>query len=231
MFTPARDRNAPFDVDDVAGLVGRLGAHAPVPIQGRVVVVVAARRCAANAEDVAARAPHDEVNRASSSRGGPGVRAVVAATRTAIALGIHTSGGHAVRVVPARKTIRGPRRWRMGAARSNLGAAPSQLNERRTRPRAQPLGSASRWPRTLRPGATSAWSCSHGRWRLRAIRLIHLMRFERALTASTASHSVRLPRAADESRGRTPNMSVRRVCVRQGYRGTASRRARDLWHR
>ena len=50
--------------------------------------------------------------------------------------------------------------------------------------------------------------------------------FERALTEF---HSVKLPRAANESRWRIglPNMSVRKVCVRQGYRGTAPRRARD----
>ena len=50
--------------------------------------------------------------------------------------------------------------------------------------------------------------------------------FERALTEF---HSVKLPRAANESRWRIdlPNMSVRKVCVRQGYRGTAPRCARD----
>ena len=79
MFTPARDRNAPFDVDDVAGLVGRLGAHAPVPIERGVVVVVPRRRRAADAEDVAARASHDKIDRARGTGRGPGVRAVVAA--------------------------------------------------------------------------------------------------------------------------------------------------------
>ena len=79
MFTPARDRNAPFDVDDVAGLVGRLGAHAPVPIERGVVVVVPRRRRAADAEHVAARAPHDKVDRSRGTGRAPGVRAVVAA--------------------------------------------------------------------------------------------------------------------------------------------------------
>ena len=43
---------------------------------------------------------------------------------------------------------------------------------------------------------------------------------QRALTASMATHSVKLPRAANEIRGRIglPNMSVRKVCVRQESR-------------
>ena len=121
MFTPARDRNAPFDVDDVAGLVGRLGAHAPVPIERGVVVVVSRRRRAADAEHVAARAAHDEVNRASSSRGGPGVRAVVAARGAISALAVHAAGGHAVRGVFGHLVGPAVRLEGLGLARGRLG--------------------------------------------------------------------------------------------------------------
>ena len=121
MFTPARDRNAPFDVDDVAGLVGRLRVHAPVPIERGVVVVVPRRRRAADAEHVAARAPHDKIDSPSGTGRAPGVRAVVAARGAPFALAVHAARGHAVRIVFRDRVRPAVRLKGLGLARLRLG--------------------------------------------------------------------------------------------------------------